>query len=317
MQRLRAIRFRSCLRFDRHRTQANRKSAANRGGVRCSAKALTAARAFIKTFAPVLDVDSNPDNPIIGDRAFSNDPHAVARLACAFIDGLQSGGVAGCGKHFPGHGDTNVDSHLALPKLDHSRERLDEIELVPFKAAARVEVAAVMTAHILFAALDDEHPATLSEKVLVPLLRDTIGYRGVIVSDDLEMKAIADHYGVEDAAVRAIRAGCDQLLICSKPDWVDRAYEAIVKAVEDGTLPRERVMEAADRVETMKQRWVYGRPRPDPAHVTARFPFADRDALLAEIRSPAEPPENDATAQITEFEFEGDPDASLELELDS
>ncbi len=268
---------------------------------------------FHQDYAPVLDVDSNPDNPIIGDRAFSSDPSAVARLGCAFIEGLQSGGIAACGKHFPGHGDTNVDSHLALPRLDHDHARLRAVELVPFRAAARVDVAAIMTAHILFPALDPDHPATLSERVLVPLLREEIGYRGVIVSDDLEMKAIADHYGVEDAAVRAIRAGCDQLLICSKPDWIARAHEALVKAVEGGTLEASRVEEAAGRVAAFKAKWVDPRARPDPARVAGAFPSPKLEALLVDLAHPPEPLADDEA--IVEYEFEGDPD--LELELDT
>jgi beta-N-acetylhexosaminidase len=211
---------------------------------------------FHQDYAPVLDVDTNPDNPVIGDRAFSRDPEVVARLGVALIEGLQGAGVAACGKHFPGHGDTNEDSHLSLPRLDHDLERLRAVELVPFAAAARAGVAAVMTAHVLFPALDPDHPATLSEKIVTPLLREGLGYRGVIVSDDLEMRAVADHYGVEDAAVRAIRAGCDQLLICHQADWVRRAWEALIQAVERGQLPRARLAEAAARVRAMKARYV-------------------------------------------------------------
>lgn len=276
------------------------------------AEALTAV-GFHQNYAPVLDVDSNPDNPIIGDRAFSSDPHLVARLGCAFIEGLQSAGVAACGKHFPGHGDTNVDSHLALPRLDHDRARLEAVELVPFRAAARVDVAAIMTAHILFPSLDADHPATLSEHVLVPLLRDAIGYEGIIVSDDLEMKAIANHYGVEDAAVRAVRAGCDQLLICSKPDWVARAHEALVRAMENGALTEARVLEAATRVKAFKDRWVVGR-RPDPARIASAFPSPKRQALLVDLANPPEPLADGEV--LVEYEFEGDPSASLDLELD-
>ncbi len=290
--------------------EANRKTLALGAGALLAE--MLSAVGFHQDYAPVLDVDSNPDNPIIGDRAFSSDPHQVARLASAFIEGLQSGGVAACGKHFPGHGDTNVDSHLALPRLDHDHERLHAIELVPFVAAARVDVAAIMTAHILFPALDPDHPATLSERVLVPLLRERIGYRGIIVSDDLEMKAIADHYGVEDAAVRAVRAGCDQLLICSKPDWIARAHEALVKAVEGGTLSAARVEEAAGRVEAFKARWVAGRPRPDPSRVASAFPTRKIEALLVDLAHPPAPLADGE--ELVEYEFEGDPDVSLELE---
>lgn len=210
---------------------------------------------FTQDYAPVLDVDTNPDNPVIGDRSFSRDPEVVARLGTRFIRAMQARGVAACGKHFPGHGDTHQDSHLVLPRLEHDLARLEAVELVPFRAAVEAEVAAVMTAHVLFPALDPEHPATLSEKIVGPLLRERLGYRGVIVSDDLEMKAVADHYGIEDSVVRAVRAGCDQLLICHTHELQVRAKEALIRAVEDGSLPRARLLEASRRVLEMKLRF--------------------------------------------------------------
>lgn len=221
---------------------------------------------FDQTYAPVLDVDSNPDNPVIGDRSFSDDPARVAALGGAFICGLQGGGVAACGKHFPGHGDTLVDSHLALPTLPHGLDRLAEVELPPFAAAAAAGVAAIMSAHIVFSALDAARPATLSAAVLHTLLRERLGYDGVLVSDDLEMAAIAAHYGVEEAAVQAVQAGCDQLLICHQPAWVDRAHRALVTAVETGRLPRARLDQAAARVRAMRARYL--RPAiPPPAQL--------------------------------------------------
>jgi beta-N-acetylhexosaminidase len=261
--------------------QAGRKSLAHRAGG-LLARALRAV-GFHQNYAPVLDVDSNPDNPVIGDRAFSQDPNAVARLGAAFIDGLQSAGVAACGKHFPGHGDTTEDSHLALPRLDHTRARLEAIELVPFRAAVHADVAAIMTAHIVFADLDPEHPATLSEAVLGPLLRDGLGYRGVVVSDDLEMRAVADHYGIEEAAVRAIRAGCDQLLICRHPELIARAHEALVKAVESGQLSRARLMEAAERVRDLKRTYDVSAPPSEDLDRALADPEAE--ALWAELEA--------------------------------
>lgn len=266
---------------------------------------------FHQNYAPVLDVDSNPDNPIIGDRSFSRDPGAVSRFGASFIDGLQSGGIAACGKHFPGHGDTSADSHLELPRLSHDRERLTNVELAPFRAAVLADVASIMTAHILFDALDAEHPATLSEKVLVPLLREQLGFRGVIVSDDLEMKAIADHYGIEDAAVRAIRAGCDQLLICHQVEWVARAHEAIVKAVEAGTLDRGRVLEAAERVERLKRDFVIGKDPPVEGDVKAALPLAEHELLMREFGGDPPP----GTEGILDYEFEGDPNDIPELDI--
>lgn len=233
--------------------EARRKTLAHKTGALLGE--LLSILGFHQDYAPVLDVDSNPDNPIIGDRAFSREAAVVARLGAAFIDGMQSQGIAACGKHFPGHGDTDVDSHLALPRLPHDLERLMQVELVPFVAAARVNCAAIMTAHVVFSAIDEELPATLSDKVIEPILRGQIGFGGVIVSDDLEMKAVADHFGVADSAVRAIRAGCDQLLICSRVDWIDEAHRALIKAVETGALAKSRLLEAASRVDAMNARF--------------------------------------------------------------
>ena len=157
-------------------------------------------------FAPVLDIHTNPANPVIGQRAFATEPEAVARRALALARGLERGGVLGCGKHFPGHGDTSTDSHLALPRIDHDFARLERVEFVPFVAAAKADVPMVMTAHVVFAAIDDQVPATLSPRAITGLLRDRLGYRGVIVSDDLDMHAIAANFGIGDAAVRALPA---------------------------------------------------------------------------------------------------------------
>ncbi|MBX3271193.1 MAG: beta-N-acetylhexosaminidase [Sandaracinaceae bacterium] len=203
--------------------------------------------------APVLDVDTNPDNPVIGDRSFGADPHLVARHGLAFARGLADAGVLACGKHFPGHGDTVEDSHLALPALAHDMARLEAVELVPFRAA-RAELPAMMTAHIVFRALDAERPATLSRRVVTGLLREQLGFAGLVVSDDLEMKAIADHYSVPRAAVEAIRAGCDLLLICSRLDWVAEAREAIAREAAADAAFAARLREAAARVGAARAR---------------------------------------------------------------
>ena len=208
-----------------------------------------------QNYVPVLDVDTNPDNPAIGDRAFSGDPQQVADLGAALIQALQMGGVAACGKHFPGHGDTHTDSHFDLPRLDHDLERLRRVELLPFAAAIRAGVASIMTTHVCYTTLDAAHPVTLSEAVIEPLLRRELGYDGVVVTDDMEMLAIMDHYGIEEASVRALRAGCDQILICHRAELQAAAYEAIVRAVETGELPRARLLQAAVRIGRMKQRY--------------------------------------------------------------
>ena len=155
-------------------------------------------------YAPVLDIHTNPKNPIIGDRALAEDAEGVARLGTAIIESLQRHGVAACGKHFPGHGDTSVDSHLDLPLVEHPPDRIRRVELVPFRAAIKTGVAFIMTAHVLVPSLDEERPATLSRAIVQGMLRDELGFQGVILSDDLEMKAIAKSYPVPDAAVQAL-----------------------------------------------------------------------------------------------------------------
>jgi beta-N-acetylhexosaminidase len=219
-----------------------------------------AALGFDVDFAPVLDVHTNDANPIIGDRAFGRTPAQVADRALAFARGLEAAGVLSCGKHFPGHGDTSTDSHLELPRLDHDLERLRAVELEPFRRAAVAGLPMIMTAHVVFAALDDGVPATLSRRVITELLRGELGYRGVVVSDDLDMRAIADHVGVADAAVRAVAAGCDALLICIHPDKHAAAWEALVRAGEAGADMRARIGEAAARVRALKQRHAAARP---------------------------------------------------------
>src|SRR5687767_13952151 len=166
-------------------------------------------------YAPVLDIHTNPKNPIIGDRALAEDADSVARLGAAIIETLQENGVAACGKHFPGHGDTSVDSHFDLPLVEHPPDRIRRVECVPFRAAIAADVAFIMTAHVLVPSLDEERPATLSPRIVRGMLRDELGFQGVIVGDDLEMKAVARQYTVPEAAVQAIAAGCDGLLICS------------------------------------------------------------------------------------------------------
>lgn len=201
--------------------------------------------------APVLDVDSNPANPVIGPRSFGSDPKLVAALGAAMIEGLQSAGVAACGKHFPGHGDTTIDSHLDLPRLSHDRHRLAQIELPPFIAAIRAGVAAIMTVHIVFDAVDSSAPATMSRTVIADLLRDELNFAGVVISDDLEMKAIIDHFGVEDAVTRGAAAGVDLFLICHTPDLQHRAIDAIVRGVERGLIPRDQVAAANVRLDRL------------------------------------------------------------------
>lgn len=207
---------------------------------------------FTMDFAPILDVDSNPANPIIGDRAFGREPAQAAALALAFAEGLREGGVLACGKHFPGHGDTLTDSHLELPVVRKSRAELEATELPPFRLAARSPhaVPALMTAHVVYPALDPA-PATLSARVATELLRDELGFKGVLISDDLEMKALRDP--VELTAVAAVRAGCDLLLVCSEEALYHRAKAALVAEATREPAFRARCEEAVSRGLAMRR----------------------------------------------------------------
>jgi beta-N-acetylhexosaminidase len=204
-------------------------------------------------FAPVVDVDTNPDNPVIGDRAFSHDPERVVLYAGAFLRGLRAGGIQSCLKHFPGHGDTLLDSHLALPTVAHGRGRLDAVEILPFRRLAAL-ADSMMTAHVVYPELDPTQPATLSPRIADELLRAEIGFEGVLFSDDLEMQAIAGHTQLEDSAVRAIQAGCDLLLVCSDADAQQRVHRALTRTLERDASFRTRCLEAAGRGLAMRQR---------------------------------------------------------------
>ena len=189
----------------------------------------------------MLDIHTNPKNPVIGDRALAERAEDVARLGRVIIRALQGAGLAACGKHFPGHGDTSTDSHFELPLVEHAPDRLRAIEFEPFRAAIAEQVAFIMTAHVLVPSLDETRPATLSPDIVQKLLRDELKFDGVILSDDLEMKAVSAKYDVPDAAVEAIRAGCDGVLVCSGDiDLQGRTLEALVRAVESGTIPAKR-----------------------------------------------------------------------------
>lgn len=215
-------------------------------------------------YAPVLDVHTNPKNPVIGDRAIAIEAKDVAAIGAAIVRALQEGGIAACGKHFPGHGDTSSDSHHELPLVEHPPELLREREFLPFRAAIEAGVATIMTAHVLIPSLDDAVPATLSRRIVHDLLRVELGFEGVILSDDLEMKALAGDRAVADSAVLAIEAGCDGVLICSGDhDTQAAALEALVRAVETGRLPIARIEDALARHRRAKERFL-------PALVGAR-----------------------------------------------
>jgi beta-N-acetylhexosaminidase len=217
------------------------------------AKELTAVGINLN-FAPVLDVDTNPKNPIIGDRAFGPSPLVVAEHGLAMMSGLQDNHVLGCGKHFPGHGDTSLDSHNTLPQVNHSISRLNDIELKPFIHLAQNRLLAIMTAHVLYKALDAKWPASLSKKIVTGLLREAIGFSGVIVSDDLEMKGITEKTKVAEAAVLAMEAGTDLLLVCKSYDQQMAALEGLISAVDSGDLSEKRIDASVRRVLALKNR---------------------------------------------------------------
>jgi beta-N-acetylhexosaminidase len=246
-------------------------------------------------FAPVLDVHTNPANPVIGNRAFGTSPEAVARHALAFWRGLREAGLVGCGKHYPGHGDTRTDSHHELPVVAHDVDRLRAVELAPFAAAAAAGLEALMTAHVLYPALDPERPATLSRRIATDVLRGEIGFRGVLVSDDLGMKAVADRYPIEELAVGAIEAGCDHLLVREPVARQRAAFEAIVHAAEARSEVRARVEESAARIRALKAACTVPMPAPaamlpsllgTPAHQALAGSFAPVDPASAVAKSP-------------------------------
>jgi beta-N-acetylhexosaminidase len=212
-------------------------------------------------FAPVLDVNNNPDNPVIGIRSFGSDPQLVAEMGTAYIKGLHDAGVAVAAKHFPGHGDTSVDSHLGLPSIPHDLERLEAVELVPFREAVKQGVDMIMTAHVTFPAIDSTQavsrldgtpvflPATLSEKVLTELVRNKLGFNGVIVTDSLKMKAIEDHFGPGEAVVRAVKAGADIVLM---PGDLEESMQALLGEIRAGRISEARVDASVKRILGLK-----------------------------------------------------------------
>jgi len=230
-------------------------------------------------FAPVLDVHTNPRNPVIGNRAFSSSAEEVTDHALAFWRGLHDARVLGCGKHFPGHGDTHADSHLELPSVEHDEPRLRKIELAPFAAAARAGIEALMTAHVRYPAWDAGQPATLSRRIAHDLLRVELGFRGLLVSDDLGMAAVADRHAIETLVVESLLAGVDHFLVREPSERQARAYAALVTAAETRPAVRARVAESAARVLRFKAQ--HEAPMPAPA--------ADLPALLGT-------PENQALA---------------------
>lgn len=199
-------------------------------------------------FAPVMDINTNPRNPVIGVRAYGDSPMLVSQLGTAYIRGLQANGVLATAKHFPGHGDTHVDSHKKLPTVGHDEERMNAVELAPFRAAIEARVAAMMSAHILYPALDADTPATLSHRVLTGLLREQLGFEGLIITDDLEMQAIDAHYQTGNAAVMAIQAGADIVMVPWSLKKQQQAYNALRNSVKRGKISVSRLNQSVRRI---------------------------------------------------------------------
>jgi beta-N-acetylhexosaminidase len=210
------------------------------------------AMGFNWNFAPVLDLNNNPLNPVIAERSFGADPVRAAELAMAWMDGSESEGVACCVKHFPGHGDTHVDSHRDLPLVDKPLAELDRFEFAPFRAAAP-HAPAVMTAHIVYPALDPHNPATMSRAILTDLLRDRMGYEGVIITDGMDMHAIAHRYSAGQAAVNALVAGADMVMAIGSRGTQEETLEAIAAAIADGRLPMQAVQARLARLDKLAQ----------------------------------------------------------------
>jgi beta-N-acetylhexosaminidase len=203
--------------------------------------------------APVLDVLTNPSNSVIGDRALAEKAEDVARMGAVVIRSLQNAGIAACGKHFPGHGDTVADSHDALPVVEHDRRRLEAVEFLPFKRAIAEQVAAIMTAHVLVPAIDEDRPATMSPLIVDQLLKGTLGFQGMVLSDDMGMKAVSATAPLPVAAVDAVAAGCDAVLLCNSTiDEQVAALEGIIRAAESGRISQKRIDDAFARQHRVK-----------------------------------------------------------------
>lgn len=206
-------------------------------------------------FAPVLDVNSNPNNPVIGDRSFGADPEQVANLGTSTMHGMMDNGIISVVKHFPGHGDTVVDSHKVLPKIEASLERLRQMELIPFQKAIKEGVDAIMVAHLLIPALDHLYPSSMSKAVITDLLRNEMAFNGVVITDDLTMGAIVNEYTVAEAALQSFIAGSDLLLIVGGYEDEISAIETLMSAVETGSITEDRLNESLKRILSLKEKY--------------------------------------------------------------
>ena len=210
---------------------------------------------FNMDFAPVLDINSNPKNLVIGDRSFGTNAEVVSNLGIKTMKGIQTSGVIPVVKHFPGHGDTSVDSHIGLPSVDNDMNRLKSFELVPFNDAIKNGADAVMVAHILLNKIDSQNPASLSKTIITDILRNQLNFNGVVITDDMTMGAIVKNYTISDAAIKSVNAGSDIVLVCHGYDNEVAVITALKKAVEDGTISEERINESIYRILKLKDKY--------------------------------------------------------------
>ena len=242
-----------------------------------------AAIGFNLNYAPVLDLSTNALNRVIADRAYSADPAIVNRLAPRYIRGLHDSGVLACGKHFPGHGDTREDSHQALPRLSAGLSALQSRELVPFAGAIKAGLKVIMSAHVVYEGLDPSAPATRSRPILSGLLREKMGFGGVVITDDLEMKGVADHYDVEDRTIMALQAGADMLMFCHSPEVQMAALETVYRAVDGRIVKESRIEESYQRIQELKRSLGSSRIAPDRGALYAVLNDSRHKTLAASL----------------------------------
>ena len=228
-------------------------------------------------YAPVLDVHTNPDNPIIGDRAIASDPETVAKLANSFIKGFRDKGMIPVGKHFPGHGDTHVDSHLDLPTVKRDAATLESVELVPFRETIAQGLEVIMTAHVIYTAWDAKNTATFSKTILQDILRQKLGFQGIIMSDDLEMKAVEKYFPLDAFPRMGVEAGVDIFLICNSVEKIKTLHDQLIQDVDNGTIPIAPIKQSVERILHLKKN-LLSPPidPPDPARwKNVHTPLAD------------------------------------------
>lgn len=211
---------------------------------------------FNMNFAPVLDINSNPNNPVIGDRSFGNNKDTVASLGTSTMKGIQSKNIISVVKHFPGHGDTSVDSHVNLPVVNYDINRLNSFEFVPFKTAIQNGADAVMVGHILLPKIDSKYPSSMSYEIVTNILRKDLGFNGLVVSDDMTMGAITENYSIEEASIKAINAGVDLLLVCQKYENTENVLKALKEAALNGTISKERLDNALYNIISIKKKYL-------------------------------------------------------------